>query len=89
MKRLNATNVFQVKRTYNNKEQTFIVVIDRIKNDVNGNPRYEATMIWTDDKYKETASLYNRRYRLGGYYSEWQLAEKLVDDYLKELEDKD
>ena len=78
-KRQNQIDVFRIN--FANREH--IVTLERLKNDVNGNPRYKAVICFIDAE--PAISFYNAVYTFTGHYlSAYGEAQWIVDYYEKE-----
>ena len=89
-KLMNPAYTYIVKDNLTNKEYT--VVINKIKNDVNGNPRFDVLLILpnrsdynesvSDDEKFNLVMTDSIRYRISDYGSPRQIAEEVVREYL-------
>ena len=78
IKRQNQIDAFSVST----ETRDYIVTLERLNNDRNGNPRYKAVIIFTEDG---ATSFYNAVYTFTGhYYGERKEAEYIVKHYEEE-----
>ena len=78
-KRQNQIDVFRI----NNAEREYIVTLECLKNDVNGNPRYKAVICFIDAE--PAKSFYNAVYTFTGHYlGHYGEAQWIVEYYEKE-----
>ena len=74
-KRLNQIDVFQIST----EKRNYIVTLERLKNDVNGAPRYKAVICFIEPN---TKSFYNAVYTFTGHYlSNYDEAHWIVEHY--------
>ena len=74
MKRLKVKSTYKLSKD----GETYIVTLSRVKNDVNGNPRFEAEIILLADNYLSLAHVY----RFAGHYQpEEEEAKWIVDRF--------
>lgn len=79
-KRQYQIDVFQIST----EKRNYIVTLERLKNDVNGNGRYKAVIIFPEQNEK---SFYNAVYTFTGHYlNSFGEAERIVNYYEKETE---
>ena len=78
-KRQYQIDAFQIKTNRGNH----IVTLEHLKNDRNGNPRYKAVIIFTEEETKE---YYNAVYSFTGHYlGRFEEAKWIVNYYEKEI----
>lgn len=78
IKRQNQIDAFQISTEKGN----YIVTLERLKNDVNGNPRYKAVIICIE---QNTTIYYNATYTFTGHYlCAYGEAQWIVEYYEKE-----
>lgn len=78
-KRQNQIDVFRVNR----ENREYIVTLECLKNDANGNPRYKAVICFIDAA--PAKSFYNAVYTFTGHYlSRYDEAKWIVEYYEKE-----
>lgn len=74
-RRLNMINAFSITTDRRN----YIVTLERLKNTINGAPRFKAVIIFTEP---EAPSFYNAVYTFTGHYrSDYQEAAEIVRQY--------
>lgn len=80
-KRQNQIDVFKIST----EKSDYIVTLERLKNDSNGNGRYKAVICFIESNVK---SFYNAVYTFTGhYFSEYDEAKWVVGYYEKENKD--
>lgn len=83
-KRLNNPTTYEI----NTNRAHYAVSLDRIKNGINGNPRFEAivTVLSVHGQTRPEGSFFSARYRFDGhYYTEIEEAREIVKVYEKGL----
>ena len=77
MKRLNQVTALKIEA----KGRQHLVILEKLKNDVNGNPRYKAIIVFLDSD-----CLYNAVYTFKGHYcGDKGEAEFIVNRYYEEI----
>lgn len=61
----------------------YVVILNRLQNGVNGNPRYEGIVIPKAEPIG--SSWFTHRYRTSSFGSERQVAESILEEFLKNL----
>lgn len=80
-KRQNQINVFRI----NTEKQEYIVTLERLKNDANGNGRYKAVICFIESA--PIKNFYNAVYTFTGHYlSSYDEARCIVEYYEKETQ---
>ena len=79
VKRLNATNTFEIK---DDTERKWLVVLEHLKNTETGCPRFKATLILQNGMVSNIA-IYNAVYQFKGHYlNDYDEAKWILDYHL-------